>query len=130
MDYDSASPNPEAQKERLGATEVSALVDSSNPPRRKQTRPLHLLIGPIILVIATIALLVAMIIWLIVSQTHPFDPPASLTRGAFVVDEASRACKIKRKLIGSATCGSKPILLGLTLSGLLVRTHFALKALI
>jgi hypothetical protein len=130
MRHDQVPNDPEIPMDHLGASsitnsdEVSTLMPPNRPLNGKKWRPFYFLIIPFLLVLGILALLVAMIVWLVTSHREPFEAPVSLTRGALIVDEASRWCKIQKKVVRSVACGSglEPSLLGLTLSGLLVCT--------
>ena len=139
MSDDKAPHDLEIRKNTLGASSAadldehrraSTLAPSSSPLKGKKKRPFLFLIIPFVLVLGIIAVLIAMIVWLLTSQKHPFGAPASVTREALIVDESSRWCKIQKEVLKSATCGSdlEPSLLGLTLSGLLVRTPLIFDA--
>ena len=124
-----SSHNLEIEKDHSSAADldthpkVPTLVPHTNAPTGKKERHLYFLIIPTFLVVGMVALLIAMIAWLVTSQRQPFGAPAYVTHSALVVDESSRWCQIRKKVLRSATCGSalEPSLLGLTLSGLLVR---------
>ena len=106
-----------------------APVESSTVLTGKRTRSLWLLVIPSLLVLGIIGVLVAMILWLINTKRQPFKAPESLTRGAIIVDEASRWCSLEKSVAGSGCDPNRePSLLGLTLSGLLVRIlHFRVR---
>jgi hypothetical protein len=92
------------------------------PPSTKKSRSWMILILPAILLFVIAALLCFMLLWLLYRDVN-FDPSfASMTNGALILDEAAQWCQMLA-IAGHASCDSNqaPNLLGLTLSGLMVR---------